>query len=81
MKLGSYNTESHYTVFVLKVYEVLLYLVQNAIKETFYFSFQYNRLAVKDFQTTNVLGISEVCMARMVNGQVVKVTTFVGLYC
>jgi hypothetical protein len=24
MKLGSYNTESHYTVFVLKVYEVLL---------------------------------------------------------
>jgi hypothetical protein len=36
---------------------------------------------VKDFQTTNVLGISEVCMARMVNGQAVKVITCVGLYC
>lgn len=39
--------------------------------------FQYNRLDVKDIKTTNVLGISEVCMARMVTGQVMKVESFV----
>jgi hypothetical protein len=43
-------------------------------------SFQYNRLNVKDCKTTDILGISEVCMARMVNGQVVKVLSFIGLY-
>jgi len=35
--------------------------------------FQYNRLDAKDLKTTNVLGITEVRMARMVNGQAVKV--------
>lgn len=34
--------------------------------------FVYNRLDVKDLKTANVLGISEVRMARMVNGQTVK---------
>lgn len=35
--------------------------------------FQYNRLDVKDLKTTSILGITEVRMARMVNGQAVKV--------
>ena len=38
--------------------------------------FQYNRLDVKDLKTTNALGINEVRMARMVNGQAVKVKSF-----
>ena len=42
--------------------------------------FQYNRLDIKDLKTVNVLGISEVRMARMVNGQAVKVRGFGGLY-
>ncbi|KDR16820.1 helicase POLQ-like isoform X2 [Zootermopsis nevadensis] len=63
---------------VLSSYLHLLYLVtpydlmsQVKPNPVLYFS-AYNRLDVKDFQTTNVLGISEVCMARMVNGQTVK---------
>jgi hypothetical protein len=48
-------------------------IILQSIKKIFCVFFQYNRLDVKDSKTTNVLGITEVRMARMVNGRPVKV--------
>jgi hypothetical protein len=47
------------------------------LNKHFYISFQYNKLDVKDIKTTDVLGISEVCMARVVTGKFMEVISFV----